>query len=239
MHHTVDDETGLAVVGSDEDRPDERDENGPGGWRAHRLRGLLRVRSLATAPAALGAVAVFISLVEEWQVTTLLMYGTLEEHEFAAKLGVLDGWSPAYLVGVLAVTACLALVLFGPRPGREHLRVAGLATSGVLLAMLVAIALDLQENSAALTNAGWYAPDLEAELAYGRGVVAAFVGVAGYALALLLAGRRPPAEEPGGDDLAEDDDVTADEPDQRWPRPRQAGHGPLDLTVEPAKPFVP
>lgn len=233
--------------------------NGDGERRERRLATplpqLIRSRWLVVLFAALGAIAIFGSFLTEWQVTELRFPVEMpdpeaQQRQLQVGLTALGGWTSAYLVGVFTVTACLALLLFGPRSGRGHLRVVGLAVAGVLFAMLVALMFQIRDSSVALGGInlpvlaedwanGWAPRSIDIDLSYGRGLTAAVVGVACHTLALLLIGLPGPAYEADIDDLPADG--SAPDTDQIWPRPRTAHDGdrdPLDLTVEPTKPFV-
>ena len=242
------DERGIAIV----------EWNGSGERGERRLAApfpqLIRSRWLIVLLSVLGVVAVFGSLLTEWQVTELRFPLGLPDQEdqqqqLQVGLAALGGWTAAYLVGIFTVTSCLALVLFGPPSGRAHVRVVGLSVSGVLFAMLVALMFQIRDSSVAFGGInlpalaedladGWSPGPIDIDLSYGRGLTAAVVGVACYALALLLIGLPAPAPETDIDDLTTDG--AAPGSDQTWPRPRTAARldDPLDLTVEPTKPFV-
>lgn len=206
------------------------------------VRGILAKhrRVLALVVAVLGSAAVFASFVGEWQTTTLPGDPFAAPGAVQINVAGLAGWSPAYLIGVFALTSCLALVLFGPPPARAHIRLAGLAIGGVLLAILAAITIDLGEDSVAVVFPD---PNMHYELAYGQGLFAAFAGVAGYLIALVLAVQPVPAD--GKDDIRSDaarHDHPRDDIDWPWRRPGKAYERdepePLDLTVGPAEPIT-
>lgn len=241
---------GLAVVewGDRERGGDEK--NRLSGW-ARLPATVLRDRRLIPLVAGLAALAIFASLVSEWQVTRVQLEDSSLTQQMSVGVAWLDGWSAAYLVGVFAVTSCLALVLFGPHTAREHLRVTGLAISAAVLAVLVAITVDLGRNSAALNGLFLFGPPGERyELSYGPGLLVAFLGVAGYALALHLAGqhsagrRHSPAAGTNratgpGSPVVNDDPL-----DWPWRRPHPSREpesdpsAPIDLSVQPVNPFV-
>lgn len=219
---------------------------------------LRRDQRVVPVVAALAGLALFASLASEWQVTTINepdFFGQgIAPAPVSAGLGELGGWSAAYLVGVFALVCCVALVLFAPPAVRYLARVIGLATAGTLGAVVVAIALDLNDRSLAITSLGIYSgPDSpEFELTYGRGLTMAFLGVGGLALALYLAGRLMPAPAPADATVASaeaepDGAASPAESDWPWrrpatkqaPDPAESLPEPIDLTVSPTTPFVP
>ncbi|MDQ7907102.1 hypothetical protein RB614_21550 [Phytohabitans sp. ZYX-F-186] len=205
--------------------------------------------------AGLSAVAVFASIVGEWQTITFTqedMFGPGPTPPVTAGLVDLGGFGTGYLIGIFVMVGCLSLVLFGRPALRDQVRIVGLAAAGVSAAILVGITAWLDGNSAALASAdflvGPQGPSYE--LAYGRGVTMAFLGVAGFALALYLAGRlmpAPPAQPavPGADGGAGPAPEATEQLDWPWRRPRAADDldsdlpPPADLTVAPTAPFVP
>ena len=232
----------------------EPGEPGPGRtrWNAGGfLAGLAADRRTVPLSALLGAVAVFGSLVSEWQVTSvdLTAFGGGRSSDQPMTSGVADlgGWGGGYFAGLFVLAAAVALVLFGPAAGRRYARLIGLSGGGVLVGMLVAIAQSLQSGSRALDLVYTLSlsPD-QLRLAYGRGLWCAFVGVAAVMLALYLAGRH--IAEPAGTEpdvapaQSAGQPATPAEPavwSWRRPRPdpddpdRPAGE-PFDLTVSPA-----
>ncbi|HEX5540910.1 MAG TPA: hypothetical protein VFX60_05010 [Micromonospora sp.] len=222
-----------------------------GGW-PRLFGGLRRQRWVVPGMALLGAVALFASLVAEWQITrwgprSAFRITPDETGEVGVGIAWVNGWSAPYLMGLFAVASCLALVLFGPRPAREYLRIAGIAVCGLLLAVLVAITIDLK-RSTALFGGMYSAPIHEhLEVSHGPGLVAAFAGVVCVALALLLAGRPAPAPASGSsrpEPAAADREAATAEDDWSWRRPGRVSaelpeHQPFDLAVGPTAPFVP
>lgn len=206
--------------------------------------------------AGLSAIAVFASLLGEWQVTTFTqpdLFGPGQTPPISASLPELGAYATGYLIGVFALVACAGLVLFGRPAMRDQVRILGLSAAGVTGALLVGAAFWLDGTSAAIPSAylvGPQGPTLELE--YGRGLTMAFLGVAGFALALFLAGRlmAPPPAQPVRSAAAGDDEPAAQaeaaEVDWPWRRPRAAPEDldsdlppPADLTVGPTAPFVP
>lgn len=231
-----------------------------GGGRAGRALGRL-ARDGRPLPmvAALGGLAFFGSLVEEWTVTRIPDDSEIPQNmiELTSGLGQMSTFGTGYLVGVLGVLGCLALVFFGTPGLRHNARVAGLAGAGTVLAILAGATGSL--HSIALDRWQVYGEIEGLATEHGRGLVLAYVSTGILGLVLLLAGRFVPA--PGPDrpaptaaDAARAAGTTeADQPDQPeqsdwpWRRPRPAGRpepdddgrgAPIDLTVTPTKPFV-
>ncbi|HEX5596121.1 MAG TPA: hypothetical protein VFX61_08935 [Micromonosporaceae bacterium] len=212
--------------------------------------GLGRHRWSAPTIALLGAGALFASLIKEWQITEFKSGGEIRveggSEIFRTGVAWLDGWSAPYLLGLFAVTACVALVFFGSLGVRDHARIAGLAMSGLLFAVLAAITVDLARVSAAFDGAFSHRLHENLELSYGPGLAAAYIGVLCYAGALLVSGRlrSVPDSEVGRTEVAAEQEAPADEHDWPWRRVRRTtppahNHGPLDLAVGPTAPFVP
>jgi hypothetical protein len=208
---------------------------------------LLDDRRLVPLAAGLGGVALFASLVSEWQVTkvdaALLGNGQVGTEALPATIADLGAVGSGYLAGVFALVATTVLVLFGPGPGRRAARLIGLSVGGVLIALLAAIGSELGDTSRLLTATFMVsATKDQVQLAYGRGLWCAVFGVAATVLALILLGRHllPTAEdvtvEPAGPP------APAAPPIWSWRRPsadEQAPDEPMDLTVSAAKPFAP
>lgn len=207
--------------------------------------GLAADRRTVPLSALLGAVALFGSLVSEWQVTSvdLTAFGGVRSSDRPMTSGVADlgGWGGGYLAGLFVLAAATVLVLFGPAAGRRYARLIGLSNAGVLLAMLVAITQSLQHSSRALELV--YTLSLSQDqlrLGYGRGLWCAFVGVAAVTLALYLAERHIP--EPAAAPPPADQPALPVEPAPwSWRRPRPAHEDrdestgqPFDLTVSSA-----
>ncbi|WP_306204855.1 hypothetical protein [Actinoplanes sp. RD1] len=211
------------------DEPDESRRRA-GGF----LAGLGRDRRLVPLTAGLGALALFASLVSEWQITTLdarvLQGGNSGARPFASTVAEVTGWGPAYLVGLCLLVAAVAVALFGPAPGRPYARLAALGTGGVLFVVVAAAYSALTETSQVLRPiealVGFGEQDMRIEV--GRGVWCALAGVVLVTLATYLSGRLPesaaaerrPWRRPRAE--AEDD-----------PRPET----PFELEVTAAKPW--
>jgi hypothetical protein len=192
--------------------------------------------------AGLAAVAAFASLIGEWQVATVQVdpSGT---RQVTAGVAALGGFGTAYLIGVLALTSCLALVLFGSAPVRTHARIVGLALAGGLGVLLFATVAQIDQLGTPFNGYiewGFAAPPAAST---GSGLEAAFAAAGLAALALLLAGRLAPRAAP----LASPTTSAGTQPEgpdghDVWRRPRREPEpddvsAPLDLTVGPAMPF--
>ncbi|SCL45790.1 hypothetical protein GA0070617_0034 [Micromonospora yangpuensis] len=122
----------------------------------------------------------------------------------------------------------MVLALAGTPAVRPNARLAGLALTGALLALLVATAFSLDEPS---QRTLFYSPEDGFQVEYGRGLVMAFVGCLLLVAALQLSGQATEAP--------------TDSPGWRWPGRRDRPQpdddelpAPADLTVGPAVPFA-
>ena len=187
--------------------------------------------------AVLAGVALFASLVSEWQVTAVsnTLIGDTAPGFRSVPTDVVDlgAWGGGYLVGLFLLAGATVLAMFGPPAGARYARLVGLSTGGVLIAMLTALASTLDDRTR--VGAIFIFPVSEDQIrpSYGRGIWCALFGVAVAMLALYLAGRQqrtgPPTDPPGwswrrSPPAAEDDE---------WP-PAE----PIELTVGPATPFT-
>ena len=187
------------------------------------LRELGTDRRLPVLVAGLGAVAVFASLISEWQVTTVeaIDYGDGELGDaqlLPTDLIDLGGAGGAYLGGLFLMVVALVLALFGPASGRRYARLAGFGAGGLLLALLLAMVQLLSTETRLVSRYFTINMDVgQTQVAYGRGVWCALAGVSAGLLALWLAGR-----EPAGEDgprwrrtaVTEDDEIVRD-PDSK------------------------
>ncbi|SDY17534.1 hypothetical protein SAMN05444365_101939 [Micromonospora pattaloongensis] len=195
------------------------------------LTAFARDPRVVTGVAALGTAAVAGSLFGEWAVTAPGDTAPAGDGPPTVPQTVNDigSFGTTYLVGVLALTGCVALALFGAPAVRRELRVAGLALAGGLLVMLGALLAALHQIMSRYFGVEALA------VRHGRGLVLAFVGVAMLGAALLLARRAPTLPGGGGG--------SGDEPG-RPSRRRSDGPGsdsarqPADLSVTPAPPFL-
>ncbi|GFJ90660.1 hypothetical protein [Phytohabitans rumicis] len=194
-------------------------------------------------------------MIGEWQITTMTEEGIFTPDStgqpIATGVADLGAWSAAYLVGIFGLVGCLGLVLFGRPTVRDHARVLGLTTTGVLAAILVAIAIDIDDRSVVF-GPMTFGGAVPYEVEYGRGLTTAFIGVVFLGVALFISGRlmpAPPPAQPSPEAAPEKaDEEPAEQADWPWRRPRQAREAhdpeadlppPIDLTVAPTPPFVP
>ncbi|GAA3349706.1 hypothetical protein GCM10020358_72820 [Amorphoplanes nipponensis] len=215
------------------------------------LTGLAGDHRLVPLAAALGGVALFGSLISEWQVTavdgTFWGDGEVGDRSLVTTIADLDGWGGGYLTGLFLLVAAVVLTLFGPSAGRRYARLTALAAGGVLLAVVAAIASDLGDTSRIVGQLG--RTNLENDqvtIDLGRGVWCAAIGAALVVLAMALAGRHlgvaaaPASPGPATD---EEPPAAAAAPVWSWRRPATTEEdgppdAPFDLTVTSAKPFT-
>ncbi|WP_229399148.1 hypothetical protein [Micromonospora okii] len=230
-------------------------EPAPPGQVGRSLGGLGRDARLPLVPAALGAAAAFASLVGEWLVMTVPNGGPEGSTTMRVPGGVSDvgGLGVGYLVGLFALVVAVALALRGSAAVRRDARVAGLALSVALLAVLAATAFSLDDSG---QRTLFYSSEDGFRVEYGRGLVMAFAACALLAAALHLAGRadagrpetaRPDAGGPGPESAPAEQAEAADpEPLRRGRRGGASRSGddaglppaPADLTVQPTTPFA-
>ena len=240
----------VVEFGADPDRPAPRRRR----WNAGEvLSGLAADPRAVPLAAAVGAVALFGSLMSEWQITVMdtTPFGENRggNRPLPAGIGELGALGGGYLAGLFVLAAATVLVLFGPAAGRRHARLVGLASGGVLLAVLAALAGSLDDTSRAVDTI--FTLDMDEnqlQLSYGRGLWCGFVGVAAVLLALHLAGRHRAPDEAAGPAAEPPVDADAAPPAGApvvwsWRRPRaepdeQPPDAPFDLTVSSTKPFT-
>jgi hypothetical protein len=208
--------------------------------------GVARDRRVVPLAAVLGGVALFASLVSEWQVTTIdtVVFNSEDGRQpIPSDLFDLGGWSAGYVVGVFVLVTATVLVLFGPPAGRRYARLAGLSVGGVLLAVLAALGPTLNDVSRTLGYVIRYQVQRsQYEVTDGRGLWCAVVGVLAVMVALYLAGRHTAPV------VVSATDVPAEPLDEAsfWRRPHAATvddedrppDAPFDLTVGPTTPFT-
>ena len=242
------DEAAEVVEWGDDERP-QRPGRSPR-W----LSDLAGDRRVVPLTVALGGVALFASLISEWQVTVVdgTVFGAGEVGDRPVAVGVADlgAWGAGYLVGMFLLVAAVVLMLLGPSAGRVYARLVALSTGGALLALLAGLLSELTTNSRALSlGTVLLLEEDQFSLAQGRGGYCAVAGVLAVLLATVLAGRHLPggaAPQPGGPVPApaagDHDEPDADQP---WRRPRDAGDDddapdvPFELSVSSAEPFTP
>jgi hypothetical protein len=219
------------------------------------IHGLAADRRSVPLAAAVGAVALFASLISEWQ-TTVLSGSRFEEFEsgrpWTAGITDLGAVGSGYAAGLFVLAAAVVLVLFGPPAGRRHVRLIGLAAGGVQLGLIAATASMLGDSSRVAGGLFFVVsgdPD-EIQLTYGRGIYCAVLGVLAALLALWLAGRHLPPEAPArtAEEAPPEAEEELPEPEQAgwsWRRPTRAEpaederpDAPIDLTVSSVNPFT-
>jgi hypothetical protein len=241
------DRSGPEVAGFGDD---ERAPVAPS--QLHRLAtAVLGDRRLVPLLAGFAALAAFGSLVGEWFHVNPGR-GQFGESELRAGINEAGAFGTTYLVGLVALTVAVGLVLFGPPQVRGTARAAGLALAGALVALVLATRMTVARDVAVSFE------DAPVAVAYGRGLAAAFLATLLAGSALYLAGRFLPAAAAGPAAADPSADPSADPPADgrrtrgRWPdwsrrRPRsgaradtddEVADAPLDLTVEPASPFA-
>ncbi|MFC7529062.1 hypothetical protein [Actinoplanes sp. GCM10030250] len=200
---------------------------------AEYLRGLLTDRRVPVLTAGLAGIAIFASLISEWQVTAvepLNFEGEGEVREvqlLPTDLFDLGGLGGAYLCGLFLLVISVVLVLFGPAAGRRYARLSGFSVGGVLIALLLAMVHLLGSETRLISR--YFTMELAAtqsEVSYGRGLWCALAGVSAALLVLWLTGREPDADDGPRwvRDAAEEEEFAPD--------------APLELTISSAAPFA-
>jgi hypothetical protein len=230
--------------------PDEPSRRSRRRWNVSRFAaGLAADRRLVPLAAVLGGVALYASLVSEWQVTLLDTTGFQSSvsglQPIPTDLIDLGGWAAGYLIGLFLLVGATVLVLFGPPPGRRYARLLGLSTGGVLLGLVAALAPTLNDVSRTLGYAVRYeVAENHVQQSSGRGVWCAFAGIAAMMLALYLAGRHEAAV--GAETAAADGKPVTATPAAAWswrrPSPTdeedRPAAVPFDLEVTSTTPFT-
>lgn len=145
--------------------------------------------------AALGLATAFASLMTDWAHTVVRGNASSAFSPTEIDTGATDigGLGSAYIVGVLAVVVLATLTFFGTPAARSNARIAGTATAGGLLALLIATTVSLEAGARRMYGS---TPDLDVQVGYGRGLMLAYVGTAMVGVAVYLAGRARPGPEP-------------------------------------------
>jgi hypothetical protein len=165
--------------------------------------------------AGLGAVAMFGSLIGEWQVIDSSFTQSVIGTE-SIGLGSTPVWGVSWLFGATLLAVCSGLALAGQPQLRGFARTIGLAVATVQLGILVAATVNLSQQSALSFI------DDSVEISLGRGLYAAFACVLLFGAALYLS-MTTAAKTPA---------VVAE------PVRGAGGRGPEDLVVGPADPLV-
>jgi hypothetical protein len=170
--------------------------------------------------AGLGALAMFGSLIGEWQVVEQRFTPEVGDDVVESQslgIGVMFVWGMGWLVGAMLLGVCTVLALTGQPPIRRHARAIGLAVAAVQLGILAGAVVNLNDE----TVFGGVS-DVGVEISLGRGLYAAFASVLLIAAALYLARMEPtPRQRPASDQ-----------------EPPASVDGPADLVVGPAEPMV-
>ncbi|MEG3634484.1 hypothetical protein [Micromonospora palythoicola] len=180
--------------------------------------------------AGLGAAAALASLLGEWSTLTIPNGGPDPATPLQVTSGVSDvGLGSAYLVGLLALGATVALAVRGTESVRANARVAGLALAAGVLALLATTATALDDT---LGRGMYLNPEMTVDVEYGRGLIVAFVAVGLFAAALLRASPAAAEAQPGVDGARRRRRRTPADAEPEGDRP------PADITVTPTVPFA-
>jgi hypothetical protein len=225
--------TSPAVVEFGEgDAPRGREIPGRLGGRLRRVGG---DRRLCLAVAVLAGIAGVVSLIAAWYETPMPFGPPGPDGAETAvpwPMHIVDGGSlgSAYVAGLLALAVANVLVLFGPPASRRVVRLVGLTLAAGLVPVLVALSATFGKSGYVHLLRVEYGTQLDAR----SGVIAAYLGVGLAGLALYLAGLRPASARAAAAawvwaPARPTHDETAEE---------VAAAAPLDLTVQPARPFA-
>jgi len=209
---------------------------------------LVADRRMVPLAAVLAGVALFASLVSEWQTTSVdtTDFGGIQSGLQLVPTDLVDlgSWGAGYLAGLFVLTGATVLALFGPGPGRRYAQLVGMSTGGVLLALLAAMAPTLDDVSRTLGYLVQYTVEPgRVQQSVGRGVWCGFVGVVLAMITLYLAGRHTSSgrSEPAADGA--EPAVPEPPPVWSWRRPQTVDEDPpaaepFDLTVTSTTPFT-
>lgn len=202
-------------------------------WGGRERRGRLATlvtgrwrRAAVLALAGLGALAVFGSLVGDWQVIDDFPGGPGPGTDPRAfGIGVMHVWGIWWLVSATVLLTCVVLALSGEPAVRTGVRTIGLAAGVVLLVFLVAASISLSTESI------WSIGRQPTEIGLGQGVHLAFAAVVLLLAALWWSGS-------GWSGSADDRDATPPRRRGWWGAHEREDrvHGPHDLSVQPATP---
>ncbi|WP_144022645.1 hypothetical protein [Asanoa hainanensis] len=219
------------------------DAKADGSWPP--LARLLRVsadrRMLTTVTALLAGAAGCAALIAPWFSVMLPLgetdpnSGQQAERLTEFHLGDLGTLAVGFLVCLLLLAVACVLAAAGPPAARSVARLTGLTLAGGALALLVAMTVNIENY---ILRSFFFLFQEEIDVDNRGGLTFAFLGVLLAALALYLSGgaqRTPPPPE-ATSDVA-----------WGWQPPRAArdetaaavaAAAPLDLTVQPARPFA-
>ncbi|MEV4621783.1 hypothetical protein AB0J74_24125 [Asanoa sp. NPDC049573] len=233
------DQSGPAVVafGDGEPVPD-RPMSGRFG---NRLRRLAADRRVAPVVAALAGVAGFGSLVAPWYSIVMPMGdvgadGSSVGTPMTFMIMDVGSLGTAYLFGLLVLAVGSTLALLGPPAARPAIRLGGLTLIGGLVAVLVALTMTIGHSM----ERNFFGQDVDLDVDGSPGLTAAFATLVLAALTFYLVGQGPVGP-------VRPDSPAPAAPDWAWQAPRPgrdetaaeiAAAAPLDLTVEPARPFL-
>jgi hypothetical protein len=175
---------------------------------------------VARGIAGLGALALFGSLIGDWATTSFTQEESFTEHYVTGVSG--SNWGVGWMMGVLAISAAVAMSLFGPVNLRVAGRVAGLSVAGAMLALLISASVDLGRRG---PFSGVPLADYQIESTFEQGWYAGYLALALLGAALWLA------------PLASGSSSTT-EPAAGNPDGHRELAGPGDLTVGPAEPLA-
>ncbi|MEV4535582.1 hypothetical protein AB0J82_17310 [Asanoa sp. NPDC049518] len=230
--------SGPAVVAFGADEP-RADGSWPFGARLHRVFGDRRM--LTTVAAALAGAAACAALIAPWFSVMLPLgesdpnSGQQAERLTEFHVGDLGTLAVGFLLCLLILTVATVLAVAGPPASRAVARLTGLTVAGASLAVLVATTANIDNY---ILRSFFFLFQEEIDVDYRGGLTFAFVAVLLAGLALLLSGRPrevgPESEATTG--------AAWGWPPQRTTRDKTAAEiaaaAPLDLTVQPARPFT-
>ncbi|MFF5217791.1 hypothetical protein [Micromonospora sp. NPDC000442] len=206
------------------------DESPAAGRFRRAFGGLGRDQRVPVLLAGLGAVAALASLLGEWSTITIPNGGPDPDTPLQVISGVADiGLGSAYLVGLLALGAAVALAVRGTDSVRANARVAGLALAAGVLALLATTVVSLDDT---LRRSMFYNTELTFDVEYGRGLIVAFVAVGLFAAALVRTSPGPAGTRPGSDGPRRRGRRPSEDAEPEGERP------PADITVTPTVPFA-
>jgi len=214
-----------------------------GSWPVvDRLRRVIGDRRLVAVVGMVQAgVAACGALVAPWYSVVLPLgqtdptTGAQADRVTAFHLTDLGTLGTGYLLGLLVLAVASVLVIAGPPAARSVVRLVGLTVAAGSLAMVVALTVTAGNY---IQRTFFFLVEGDFEVDNRSGVTAAFLSVILVGLALLAAGRAPAVDQTARSEIR---------PEWGWQPPRPvrdetaaeiAAAEPLDLTVQPSRPFV-